>query len=119
MKHKINYLGFLSLLALIAILGLITDNHGLYGFFGFAYYLRYFWVIPDEFFQLNVQKAATFAFMSEMISLVPFMFVCVYIYGAAKAVPTAFGASFAVTIFVFTIALIILEWKERKGAEND
>ena len=119
MKHKINYLGFLSLLALIAILGLITDNNGLYGFFGFAYYLRYFWVIPDEFFQLNVQKAATFAFMSEMISLVPFMFACTYIYGAAKAVPTAFGLSFAVTIFVFTIALIILEWKERKGAEND
>ncbi len=119
MKHKINYLGFLSLLALIAILGLITDNNGLYGFFGFAYYLRYFWVIPDEFFQLNVQKAATFAFMSEMISLVPFMFVCTYIYGAAKAVPTAFGSSFAVTIFVFTITLIVLEWKERKGAEND
>ena len=112
MKHKINYLGFLSLLALIAILGLITDNNGLYGFFGFAYYLRYFWVIPDEFFQLNVQKAATFA-------LVPFMFVCTYIYGAAKAVPTAFGSSFAVTIFVFTITLIVLEWKERKGAEND
>lgn len=57
--------------------------------------------------------------MSEMISLVPFMFVCTYIYGAAKAVPTAFGSSFAVTIFVFTITLIVLEWKERKGAEND
>ena len=119
MKNKINYLGFLSLLALIAILGWTTENTGLYGFFGFVYYLRYFWVIPDEFFKLNVQKASTFAFMAEMISLVPFMFVCTYIYGAAKAVPTAFGLSFAVTIFVFTIALIVLEWKERKGAEND
>ncbi len=119
MKHQINYLGFLSLLALVAILGWKTGNTGLYGFFGFAYYLRYFWVIPDEFFRLNVQKAATFAFMSEMISLVPFMFVCNYIYGAAKAVRTAFGSSFAVTIFAFTIALIVLEWKEQKGAEND
>ena len=72
MKQKINYLGFLSLLALIAILGWLTENKGLYGFFGFAYYFRYFRVIPDEFFRLNVQKAATFAFMSEMISLVPF-----------------------------------------------
>ena len=78
---KINYLGFLSLLALIAILGWCTENTGLYGFLGFAYYIRYFWVIPDEFFRLNVQKAATFAFMSEMISLVPFMFVCTFIYG--------------------------------------
>lgn len=119
MKQKINYLGFLSLLALIAILGWTTENKGLFGFFGFAYYLRYFRVIPDEFFQLNVQKSATFAFMAEMISLVPFMFICSYIYGAAKAVPTAFGLSFAVTILAFTVALIVLEMKERKGAAND
>ena len=119
MKRRINYLGLLSLLALIAILGWQTENKGLYGFFGFAYYFRYFWVIPDEFFQLNVQKAATFAFMSEMILLVPFIFVCTFIYGAAKAVPASFSLSFAVTILAFTIALIFLEWRERKGAEND
>lgn len=119
MKCKINYLGFLSFLALIAILGFTTENAGLFGFFGFVYYIRYFWVIPDEFFRLNVQKSATFAFMSEMISLVPFMFVCTYIYSTDKAVPTAFGLSFAVAILAFTIALIILELRERKGAEND
>lgn len=119
MKFRINYLGFLSLLALIAILGWTTENTGLYGFFGFAYYIRYFWVIPDEFFLLNVQKSATFAFMAEMISLVPFMFVCSYIYGDAKAVTTAFGLSFVVTVFAFTTALIALEVKERKGAAND
>lgn len=119
MKRRINYLGFLSLLVLIAILGWQTENKGLYGFFGFAYYFRYFWVIPDEFFQLNVQKAATFAFMSEMVLLVPFMFVCTFIYGVAKAVPISFALSFAVTILAFTIALIFHEWRERKGAEND
>ena len=68
---------------------------------------------------LNVQKAATFAFMSEMISLVLFMFVCVYIYGIAKAVPMAFALSFAVAILAFSVALIGFEWKERKDAEND
>lgn len=119
MKHRINYLGFLSLLALIAILGWRTENKDLYGFFGFAYYFRYFWVIPDEFFRLNVQKAATFAFMSEMILLVPFMFVCTFIYGASEAVPVAFALSFAVTVLAFTTALVFLEWRERKGAEND
>ncbi len=55
MRHKINYLGFLSLLTLIAVLGWQTENKGLYGLFGFAYYIRYFWVVPDEFFQFNVQ----------------------------------------------------------------
>lgn len=119
MRHRINYLGFLSLLALIAVLGWKTENKGLYGFFGFAYYLRYFWVIPDEFFKLNVQKASTFALMTEMISLVPFMFICTLIYGAAKAVPRAFGFSYAAAILAFTTALIVLEWKEQKGAEND
>lgn len=119
MKHKMNYLGFLSLLALIAILGWTTDNTGLYGFFGFAAYLRYFWVVPDEFFRLNVQKAATAAFLAEMISLVPFMFACAYLYSGSKAVPTAFALSFGVTILTFTIALVVLEWKEQKGAEDD
>lgn len=119
MKHRINYLGFLSLLALIAILGWTTGNHGLYGFLGSLYYLRYFWVIPDEFFRLNVQKSATFAFMAEMISLVPFMFICAHIYDTVKAIPTAFALSFVVTVFVFSAALIVLEMKERKGAEND
>lgn len=119
MKHRINYLGFLSLLALLAILGWQTENKGFYGFFGFAYYLHYFWVMPDEFFKLNVQKAATFAFMSEMILLVPFMYVCTFIYGAIKAAPIAFALSFVVTVFAFTIALTVLEWREKKGADND
>lgn len=119
MKSRINYLGFLSLLSLIAVLGWTTENNGLYGFFGFAYYVRYFWVTPDEFFRLNLQKAATFAFMMEMLSLVPFMFFCVYRYGSVKAIPMSFGLSFAVTIFAFTAALIVLEWRERRGAVYD
>ncbi|MBU5626284.1 DUF3796 domain-containing protein [Oscillibacter sp. MSJ-2] len=119
MRHGLNYLGFLSLLALIAVLGWTTENEGLYGFLGFAYYLRYFWVIPDEFFRLNVQKAATFAFMAEMISLVPFMFACSFLFGAVKAVPTAFGLSYAAAILAFTAALLALEWKEQKGANDD
>lgn len=119
MKHRVNGLGFLSLLALIAILGWYTENKGLYGFFGFVYYIRYFWVIPDELFRQNVQKAAVFAFMSEMILLVPFMFVCTFLYGAVRAVPAAFALGFAVTAFAFTIALVFWEWREQKGAAND
>ena len=119
MKRNINYLGLLSLLSLIGILGLTGVNSGLFGFFGFLYYLRYFWIMPDEFFRLNVQKAATFAFMAEMISLVPFMFLCSWIYGTARAVPIAFALSFVATVFAFTIALIILEVKEQRGAAHD
>ena len=68
---------------------------------------------------LNVQKAATFAFMAEMLSLVPCMFACICVYGAVRAVPAAFGLSFAVAILAFTMALAVLEWRERRGAVND
>lgn len=119
MKSKINYLGFLSVLSLIAILGFITENKGLIGFFGFLYYLRYFWVIPDEFFILNVRKSAAAAFMAEMISLVPFMFICFGVLDADKAVPSAFALSFTVAVFAFTIALMVFELKEQNGAGND
>ena len=115
---KMNYLGLLSLLFLIAILGWKTGNTGLYGFFGFAYYIRYFWVIPDELFQQNVQKSTTFAFFAEMISLVPFMFICATLYDSSSAIPMAFGLSFATAILTFTVVLMIQEWKERKGAQE-
>ncbi len=54
-----------------------------------------------------------------MILLVHFMFVCSCLYDTAQAIPTAFGLSFTAAVFTFTAALVILEWKERKGAEND
>ena len=69
MKRKINCLGLLSLLSLIALLAQPTNNEGLYGFLGFAYYLRYFFVQPDELFRLNLQKAATAAFFTHPASL--------------------------------------------------
>ncbi len=114
---KINYLGLLSLLSLIAVLGWKTEETGLYGFLGFLYYARYFWVIPDELFLSNVKKTATLAFFTEMMTLILFMFVCTNFYNASQAIPMSFGLSFAVSIIVFSITLVVYEWKERKGAE--
>lgn len=119
MKQQMNYLGLLSLLTLVAVLGLRTGNRGLYGFFGFAYYLRYFWVYPDEFFRQNVQKAATAAIMAEMLSVVPFLYACTSLFGNVRGVATAFALSFAAAVLVFTAMLVFWEWKERRGAKND
>ena len=107
MRKKFNYLGLLSLLSLVSLLGRITD------------FIRYFWIIPDEFFRQNVQKSATFAFMAEMIAFVPFMFICAYIYDGSKAVATAFALCFAVVIIAFTLSLAFHEWREQRGALND
>lgn len=115
-KQRFNPLGLLSLLALIALLGRFTGEPGWYGFLGFAYYLRYFAVQPDELFRQNLQGAATFAFLAEMVALVPLVFLCLDLFGPAKAAATAFALSFAVSVLTFTGALQVLEWRERRGA---
>ncbi|WP_026895971.1 DUF3796 domain-containing protein [Clostridiisalibacter paucivorans] len=111
---KFNYLGLLSLLSLIGFLGWKTGDISLYGFFGFGYYIRYFFIIPDELFELNVRKAATSAFLCQMISLVLFMFLGYFVYLDARAIPFAFGLSFATAIFVFSIYLMVLEYRESR-----
>ena len=119
MKWKFNYLSLLSLLSVIGILGFFTENKGFWGFFGFLVYVRYFSVVPDEMFQLNVRKAATISFFTEIISLVFFVFLFVMLYQSKKGLPMAFEMSFAVAIILFSICLTVLEWREMKGAEND
>ena len=115
-KQRFNALGLLSLLALVALGGRLTGEPGWDGFLGFAYYLRYFAVQPDELFRQNLQRSATFAFLAEMVSLAPLVFLCLGLYGPGKAAAAAFALSFAVSIFAFTGALQLLEWRERKGA---
>ena len=110
---KLNKLGFLSLLALLGIMG-ITTHRPLLGFFGFAYYIRYFFVTPDEMFLLNVRRAASIGF-----------FAGVWATGLALAVhllfPTflpsnmALASCYVVSTFCFTIALMIFEIKEQRG----
>ncbi|MCI8417267.1 MAG: DUF3796 domain-containing protein [Lachnospiraceae bacterium] len=113
---RVNYLGFLSVLSLIGLLGFQNQSSGLYGFFGFLYFVRYFRVLPDELFLQNVRKSATCAFLGEMISLVPFMFLGTAVSSISAAIPMAFASSFVVAVLCFAFSLILLEWREQKGA---
>jgi hypothetical protein len=49
-----------------------------------------------------------------MISLVLFMFSGHFIFLDARAIPFAFGLSFSTAIFVFSIYLAILEYRESR-----
>lgn len=117
--RPINYLGFLSLAALLAPLGYFTGESGFYGFLGFLYYLRYFTVLPDEFFLQNVRRAATTAWITEMVLLTPLTYLFFVLSGPARSLPMGFGLSFAAAIFVFTIALAVYEYREMQGAADD
>lgn len=119
LKRQVNYLGFLSLLSLLSVLGYFTDNVGMYGFLGFIYYARYFRVIPDELFKSNVQRACTAAWLSELIILVPITYICTIAKEGSKALGTAFGLSFATAIFIFTIVLMVLDYRESNGVFDD
>ncbi len=118
MKIHINYLGFLALPALLAIFAPLTGNTGLYGFLGFLYYLRYFFILPDELFLLQIRKAATAAWLTELALLAPLMALLLLL-KEERALPVSFGLSFAGAIFVFTIYLMILEYRESRGAADD
>ena len=118
MKRKINFLGFLSLVSMVALLGTVTEEKGWYGFLGFLYYLRYFWIIPDESFKEYVKNSATLAFFVQIFSMV----LILTILGLLKYedyIQFAFGIAFSLGIFVFTISIVVAEWKESQGILND
>lgn len=119
MRKPVNALGFLSLVALLGFLYFPTKNAGLLGFFGFAGYARYFSVQPDELFQRNVRRAATAALFAEFLCLVPLTYAFVLFGDVSRALARAFGLSFAAAIFVFTIAMMVLEWREQRGLAHD
>lgn len=118
MKRKINFLGFLSLVSIVALLGTVTEEKGWYGFLGFLYYLRYFWIIPDESFKEYVKNSATLAFFVQIFSMV----LILTILGLVKNenyIQFAFGIAFSLGVFVFTISIVVAEWKESQGILND
>lgn len=110
---KINALGFLSVLALLGILGLIMDHRPLLGFFGFAYYIRYFFITPDEMFVQNVRRAASIGFFSGVaatgIAVAARMLLPALLTGSM-----ALAACYVVSVFCFTIALAVLELRESR-----
>lgn len=120
MKHRhFNPLCLLSLVALVGFLAIPTGNTGLWGFGGFWYYARYWFVEPDELFYQNLGRAATGAFLCQMVSLPVFLVGCWLRLGAGEMMAPAFGLSYAVGIFVFSIWMMVLEWRESQVAAND
>src|SRR5699024_12514409 len=91
MKHPFNYLGLLALPALAALLYFPTGNADFIGFLGFAYFIRYFWVNPDELFLLTLRPAATGAFILQ-VGLLPLLLPARYLAApAAPPIPRALG----------------------------
>lgn len=111
---KVNYLGFMSVLALLGILGVVTANKGYFGFFGFLYYVRYFWVIPDEMFRQSVLKSASMGFFAGMAATAAAVALFFMIKEVLSPV-VPFACGFVVSVFAFTIGLFYFQARESRG----
>ncbi len=110
---KINKLGFLSCLALLGILGLFKEHRGMMGFFGFAYYIRYFFVIPDEMFLLNVRQAASIGFFTGS-AVTSLAIIIRILFPAILTSNMVLASCYIVSMFIFTLVLTSLEIKEQR-----
>lgn len=113
---KVNKLGFLSILALLGFMG-FTVSAPFFGFFGFAQYVRYFFVTPDEMFQQNVTKAASFGFFSGA-GVTSLAIVLHFLFPAILPVNIALVSCYVVSMVCFTISLVVLEINEQREMET-
>ncbi len=111
---KVNKLGFLSLLALLGILGMVTEHKPFLGFLGFAYYIRYFFVTPDEMFQQNIRRAASTGFFSG-VGATGLAVAIRILFPELITSNMALASCYVISVFCFTIMLVVLEIKEQRG----
>ena len=117
MKHKFNPMGLVALPALATLLYFPTGNTDFIGFLGFLYFIRYFWVQPDELFLLTLRRAATWAFILE-VALFPILMLIRYLQAPmVNPIPFSLGISFAVAMIFFCLYHTWLELKEMRGLE--
>ena len=109
---KVNKLGFLSILALLGFMG-FTVSIPFFGFFGFAQYIRYFFVTPDELFQQNVRKAASYGFFSGVWAT-GLAIAIHFLFPAIVPVNIVLASCYVVSMICFTISLVILEINEQR-----
>jgi hypothetical protein len=111
MKNK---LGFLGIVGFLGILGIITEDRTYLAFFAFLVFFRYFFVIPDELFRLNVRRAASPAFFTGVAVQTATIAVNVITKDDSFLI-AGLALSFSVSMFLFIILLIIAELKEQKN----
>jgi len=108
MKNK---LGFLGVLGLFGAAGFFTDNKSYFALFAFLYFFRYFFVIPDELFKINIQKSATPAFFTGTAIYALTIALTAFRVGTV-VFASGLVLGFVIPFLMFTILLSVYEIKE-------
>lgn len=119
-KYKLIY-GSLGLLSALGILGIYTENKLFLCFFAFLIHFKYLFVDIDEMLEDYTNKSAAFSFFAgnfvfTIISLYRFFVLNHDLYESSIF---ALLFSWSISIFVYTILIIIYEFKEKIGMRND
>lgn len=109
-----NRLGYVGLLGLLGITGFFADNYAYFALFAFLYFIRYFWVLPDELFCENVRRAATPSFFTSLTLYALTVALTAFHPGTLLFV-IGLVASAAVPFVLFALLLTIFEWRETHG----
>lgn len=109
-----NKLGFLGMLGFLGILGIVTDNRYFTAFFAYFVFFRYFFVRPDELFKQYVQRAATAAFFTGVCIQAVTIAITAFTKDTAHLI-TGLSLSFAASLIVFIMLLVIAEFRESRS----
>lgn len=102
--HVENKLGFLSLLSVLGLAGIFTNTTACLGFFAFLYFIRYFYLIPDESFKNSLLKASKIGFFTNITTSVVTIILWLLI-KKALLFSLGLGIGMAVSVIVFTVKL--------------
>lgn len=116
MKNKYGLIGFLSILG---IWGLYQNEPIFLSFLAFIVFFEYFFIEPDELFIVNMRKAGTWGFFTNIAitSLATLVMSAFNISSNALAGGATLGFSIGIAVFCFSTSF--LEWKEKREIKND
>lgn len=116
MRNKYGIIGFVSILG---IWGIYQNEPIFLSFLAFIVFFEYFFIEPDELFIVNMRKAATWGFFTNIVitSLATLVMSVFKISSNALAGGATLGFSIGIAVFCFSTSF--LEWKEKRGIKDD
>ncbi len=113
-----NKLGFLSLISVMGLFGILTDNRACLGFFSFLYFIRYFFIMPDETFKTSLLKATAPAFFTNIIFSILTIVLWLLINDVVLLL-LGLGIGMVAAVIVFTVILAVCGKKKMVVTKNE
>ncbi len=121
MKTKRNLCGFMGFLSLLGFIGLFTEQRTFLAFFAFAVDFEYFFIKSDEMIEEYMNKSASAAFYSGMVTMAVVTLISFFTNNQAESNALVNGMAYGwiVSVVVHALSLAYYKFKEGWGLNND